>query len=207
MELFKRCMLALLRSLYGVKVYGLEHYAQAGDRVLIVANHTSFLDAVLLAAFLPHKLTFAIHTQVARRRWLRPVLKLVDVFPMDPTNPFSVKSLVKYIRQDRRAIFPEAASLSGSLKDLPGAGAHRRQIGGHGTGAHQVRNIPRSRACAGRYGCAGSRRSLTILPPRHIRVADAVRGRARRNQAGRELSHDRNDVRHQRLPHAVPGTA
>ena len=72
MELFKRCMRVVALAVR-CQVYGLEHYAQAGDRVLIVANHTSFLDAVLLAAFLPHKLTFAIHTQVARRRWLRPV--------------------------------------------------------------------------------------------------------------------------------------
>ena len=38
----------VLRLAYDVRVTGLEHYAQAGQRVLIVANHTSFLDAALL---------------------------------------------------------------------------------------------------------------------------------------------------------------
>ncbi len=192
MELFKRCMRALLRWLYGVKVYGLEHYVQAGDRVLIVANHTSFLDAVLLAAFLPHKLTFAIHTQVARRRWLRPVLKLVDVFPMDPTNPFSVKSLVKYIRQDRRAvIFPEGRiTVTGSLMKIyqgPGLIADKSEATVLPVRIEGAQYTPFSRM-RGRVRLRWFPPiTLTILPPRRIRVADAVRGRARRNQAGREL--------------------
>ncbi|MBI3799495.1 MAG: 1-acyl-sn-glycerol-3-phosphate acyltransferase [Deltaproteobacteria bacterium] len=43
----------VLILLYRVQIHGLEHYYQAGNRVLIIANHTSFLDAVLLAVFLP----------------------------------------------------------------------------------------------------------------------------------------------------------
>jgi len=50
----------LLKTLYRVEVSGLEHLHDAGDRVLVVANHTSFLDAPLLAAFLPGELAFAI---------------------------------------------------------------------------------------------------------------------------------------------------
>ena len=41
---------AALRLAYAVRVTGLEHYVEAGPRVLIVANHTSFLDAALLDA-------------------------------------------------------------------------------------------------------------------------------------------------------------
>ena len=51
---------SVLKLLYRVRVTGLEHYAQAGQRVLIVANHTSFLDAALLAAFIPDRLTDAV---------------------------------------------------------------------------------------------------------------------------------------------------
>ena len=68
----------VLRLAYGVRVTGLEHYAQAGKRVLIVANHTSFLDAALLAVFLPDRLTFAINTEISKRWWIRPLLKIVD---------------------------------------------------------------------------------------------------------------------------------
>ena len=57
----------LLRLLYRVEIKGLDNYRQAGKRVLIVANHTSFLDAVLLASFLPERLSFAINTQISQR--------------------------------------------------------------------------------------------------------------------------------------------
>ena len=88
--------------------HGLEHYEQAGPRVLIVANHASFLDAALLAAFLPDRLTFAINTEIAKRWWMKPLLNIVDAFPLNPTNPYSLKSLIRYIEQDKRAaIFPE----------------------------------------------------------------------------------------------------
>ena len=83
----------VLRLAYGVRVTGLEHYAAAGRRVLIVANHTSFLDAALLAAFLPDRLTFAVNTEIAKRWWMKPLLSIVDAFPLNPTNPYSLKSL------------------------------------------------------------------------------------------------------------------
>ncbi len=48
----------ILKTLYRVEIKGLEHYQAAGERVVIIANHTSFLDAALLSSFLPDKLTF-----------------------------------------------------------------------------------------------------------------------------------------------------
>src|SRR5690349_13575532 len=107
-ELVRGLLRGLLRVVYRVRVLGLENYAQAGNRVLVVANHTSFLDALLLAVFLPDRLTFAVNTGISKRWWLRPILFVIDAFPLDPTNPYSIKSLIKYIAQDNRAaIFPE----------------------------------------------------------------------------------------------------
>lgn len=99
---------AVLKLLYRVRVHGMEHYHAAGDRVLIVANHVSLLDGVLLYAWLPETPTFAINTRIASRPLFRPFLRFVDLFTMDPTNPLSVKSMVKFLRTDRKAvIFPE----------------------------------------------------------------------------------------------------
>jgi acyl-[acyl-carrier-protein]-phospholipid O-acyltransferase/long-chain-fatty-acid--[acyl-carrier-protein] ligase len=86
-EVGRRLLRGALRVLYRVRVTGLENYASAGQRVLIIANHTSFLDAVLLAAFMPDRLTFAINTEIAKRWWVRPCLTIVDTLPLDPTNP------------------------------------------------------------------------------------------------------------------------
>ena len=54
-----------LTRLYNVDVRGLEHYQAAGERVLVVANHTTYLDTLLLYAFMPERLTFAVYTHVS----------------------------------------------------------------------------------------------------------------------------------------------
>ena len=101
-QLLKTAIRFVLILLYRVQTHGLEHYYQAGNRVLIIANHTSFLDAVLLAVFLPERVTFTVDTQIARLWWVRLGLALVDFFPMDPSNPLAVKSLIQYLSQNRK---------------------------------------------------------------------------------------------------------
>ena len=120
MQFLRTVIRFILTILYRVKVDGLEHYHQAGNRVLIVANHTSFLDAVLLAVFLPERVTFTVDTQIANVWWVRVGLALVDFFPMDPSNPLAVKSLIQYLVQDRKAVvFPEGRiTVTGSLMKI-----------------------------------------------------------------------------------------
>ncbi|MFT7087491.1 MAG: acyl-[acyl-carrier-protein]-phospholipid O-acyltransferase, partial [Rickettsiales bacterium] len=60
----------ILRKLYKVEIEGLENYQKAGDRVLIIANHLSFLDALLIAIFLPEKPMFAVNTYIAEKWWI-----------------------------------------------------------------------------------------------------------------------------------------
>ena len=67
----------------GVQVHGLENYKAAGDRVVIVANHQSYLDACLIAAYLPDSPTFAIHTAQAAKWYFKPFLAAVETFPVD----------------------------------------------------------------------------------------------------------------------------
>ncbi|MCK5898167.1 MAG: 1-acyl-sn-glycerol-3-phosphate acyltransferase, partial [Methylococcales bacterium] len=107
-SLVKKILTALLRIIYRVEVHGLENYHQAGDRVLIVANHSSFLDPLLLGVFLPDKITFAINTQISQLWWLKPFLWLSNVFPMDPTHPLSLKNLIQHLKTNTKTvIFPE----------------------------------------------------------------------------------------------------
>lgn len=179
----------LLRLCYRIEVSGLEHFHAAGRRVLVVANHTSFLDAVLLAAFLPDDLTFAIDTHVAQRWWVRPFLRLVQSFPMDPTSPYSSRALIRYLEQDRKAvIFPEGRitvtgalmkiySGTGMIADKSGAVVLPVRIDGAQytpfsrlRGRVRLRWFPRIR--------------LTILPPTRLALPETLRGRARRQKAG-----------------------
>ncbi len=52
----------MLRLVYRVEVHGLEHAHAAMPRAVIAANHASFLDGLLLGAFLPGRPVFAVDT-------------------------------------------------------------------------------------------------------------------------------------------------
>lgn len=87
---------------------------------MILANHTSFLDAVLLAVFLPDRLTFAIDPRISRLWWVRAVLGFVDVLRIDPTQPLATRTLIKVLQEDRKvAVFPEGRiTVTGSLMKI-----------------------------------------------------------------------------------------
>ncbi len=107
----------LLTLLYRVEVKGLENYYAAGERVMIIANHTSFLDGALLAAFLPEKITFVVNTNAAKAWWIRLFLTMVDAYVLDPLNPMQAKSLIEFMRKGKKcAIFPEGRiTVTGAL--------------------------------------------------------------------------------------------
>lgn len=113
----------ILNSIYDIKVKGLENYQKAPKKTLIIANNNSFLDPLLIAAFLPDDITFVVDSNIAKRFWVRQFLKLVNHFPVDPTNPMAVKTIIDEIKRGRRVvIFPEGRiSTTGSLmKIYPG---------------------------------------------------------------------------------------
>lgn len=183
----------LLSLLYRVKVIGLENYHQAGDRVLIVANHTSFLDPLLLGVFLPDDITFAINTQISQRWWLRPFLRLSKVFPMDPTHPLSLKALIHHLQNDTKTvIFPEGRiTVTGSMMkiydgtgmvaDKSGATILPIRIdGAQYTPLSKLKNIVRLRWFPPI--------TIHILPPTRIDTHGEFTGKARRKHSGHILS-------------------
>lgn len=193
MLMLKRLAAVVLKRLYRVQVLGLEHYHAAGSRVLIVANHTSYLDAVLLTVFLPGRITFAIHTKMAQAWWVRPFLPFVDFFPMDPANALSTKAFIRWLKEDHCAvIFPEGRiTVTGSLMKIyegPGLIADRsdavllpvRIEGAQYSLFSRLRGRVRLRWFP--------RITLHFLPPQRMQIDSRVRGRARRTLAGQKLA-------------------
>ena len=108
-EVYRALLRWYFRHFHHVQVHGLENYKAAGDRVVIVANHQSYLDACLIAACLPDSPTFAIHSAQAAKWYFKPFLAAVETFPVDVQSPYSVKRMVEAVRDHGRKlmIFPE----------------------------------------------------------------------------------------------------
>lgn len=53
-----------------IRINGLENVQKAGDRCIYIANHVSFVDAAIMAAYLPGNPTFAVNLG-ASKRWRR----------------------------------------------------------------------------------------------------------------------------------------
>ena len=190
--LIKAFLISVLKLFYRVEVRGLDNYAKAGNRAVVVVNHVSFLDAVLLAVYLPVKPMFAINTHIAKAWWVSPFLRLVDAFPLDPTNPMATKSLIKAVSEDRHCvIFPEGRlTVTGALMKVhegPGMVADKsgaelipiRIDGAQYTPFSRLRGKVRIRMFP--------KITMTILPPRKFEVPEDLVGRARRQAVGAKL--------------------
>ncbi|MBI1424482.1 MAG: AMP-binding protein [Gammaproteobacteria bacterium] len=197
--MFKLLVRSILSLFYRVEVKGLEHYRAAGKRVLIVANHTSFLDGLLLGSFLPDRISFAINTQISRLWFSRLIKPFVNLFVMDPTNPLSLKSLIRYMQQDCKVvIFPEGRiTVTGALMKIyngPGLVADRSEATVLPVRIDGAQYTPFSRL-RGRVRLRWFPKiTLTILPAQKIRAPENIRGRARRKYAGQALTHIMTDM-------------
>ncbi|WNR45916.1 AMP-binding protein [Paenibacillus roseipurpureus] len=109
----------LVLRLFKVKVTGLEKLDLTGKSVLI-PNHVSFIDAVLLAFILPKNVAFVVNTNMAKRfAW---VLLLREHIPVDPTSPYAVRTMLRTIQNGTPlVIFPEGRiSTTGGMMKLYG---------------------------------------------------------------------------------------
>ena len=188
----KSMMQVVLKTLYKVEVHGIENIKKAGPRAVIVSNHVSFLDAPVLAAFLPGKPMFAVNSFVANWFWVRPFLKMVDAFPLDPTNPFSLKGLIKEVEKDKHCvIFPEGRlTETGALMkiyDGPGMIADKSGAMVLPVRLDGVQHTPFCRLKGKVPLRTFPKITMTILEPRKFEVPEEIKGRARRKAAGRQL--------------------
>lgn len=103
-----------LRLFYRVAVHG---ELPRAERMLIIANHESFLDAVLLWAFLPVSPTYLVHSTIASKWYFRFFLSAVRYAVIDTTKPIALKAMVALVESGEPVvIFPEGRiTVTGSL--------------------------------------------------------------------------------------------
>ncbi|MGB1801076.1 MAG: 1-acyl-sn-glycerol-3-phosphate acyltransferase [Gammaproteobacteria bacterium] len=181
-----------MRLLYRVEVSGMENYEKSGERVLIIANHTSLLDGILLYAWLPETPVFAINTDIAAKKIFKPFLAFVRLFEMDAVNPISIKSVIKFIKEDHKVvIFPEGRiTVTGTQMKIyegPGLIADKSDatilpitIDGaqystfsYMKGRGFVRCFPKIK--------------ILVLPPEKISIPEEIKGHARRKHAAMKM--------------------
>lgn len=188
----KLLLKTLFRLLFRVSISGTMPSRQAGQRLLIVANHESFLDGMLLGLFLPLEPVFVVNTEIAKQPLFKPILALVDYLAVDPTNPLAMRRVVKLLESGRPVvIFPEGriTTTGGLMKvyDGPAFAAAR-------TGATilPVRIDGASRTYFSRV--SGNypksllpRLTLSIQPPVSIPPLLGLTAKARRKEAGEHM--------------------
>lgn len=69
-----------------------------------VANHVSFLDPVLLFAFLPGDPVFALNGHLYRNRLIRFLMRTADIMPFNPIEPGDIKELIAKVDGGRLCV-------------------------------------------------------------------------------------------------------
>ncbi len=190
--LFKDVIRGTLKLLYRVEVHGADNMPAPGERAVVVVNHLSFLDGLILGAFLPGKPTFAINTHIARSLLIRPFLKLFRSFPVDPTNPMAAKAMVKAVKEGQTlVIFPEGRiTRTGALMkvfDGPGMVADKADAPLIPVRLDGPQYSPFSRMKGKVRQRWFPKVTLTVLPPRRFTIEGEMSARQRRAIAGRRL--------------------
>jgi len=192
MQPLKTALRWLLTLVFRVRVRGLEHLAGLEGPVLVVANHVSFIDALLLGAFLPGTYTFAVDSQRARVWWMRPLRRWARLLPMDPTDPLSLKDFIRHLQAGRDAvIFPEGRiTVTASLMKIYDGAALAADKAGAWVVPVRIQGIERS--LFSRLGGLMPRRwfpsvRLKVLPPCRLSPGPGLKGHARRAQVGARL--------------------
>ncbi|MHB1334293.1 MAG: bifunctional acyl-ACP--phospholipid O-acyltransferase/long-chain-fatty-acid--ACP ligase [Sulfuriferula sp.] len=181
----------LCRILFRVEIRGGVNLPETG-KLLVIANHESFLDGLLLGLFLPVRATFVVHTTVLSNPVFRWLLSRVPHLAVDPTSPLAMKKVIRLLEAGEPVvIFPEGRiTMTGSLMkvyDGPGFVAAK-------TGATilPVRLDGAARSYFSRLSGNHPRSifpkiTLSILPATVIPMPDAPSAKLRRRMAGEAM--------------------
>lgn len=73
-------------------------------RGVYVSNHVSYLDPILLFAFLPGNPVFALNGHLYRNKLIRLLMKTADVVCFNPIEPSDIKGLIAKVSENRLCV-------------------------------------------------------------------------------------------------------
>ncbi|MCZ7642868.1 MAG: acyl-[ACP]--phospholipid O-acyltransferase [Pseudorhodoplanes sp.] len=110
-------VLILFRAIFRTEVKGLENLHNLPPNSIIALNHVSFLDAGIAMGLLGIDPIFAVDTNMAKKWWVRPFVRMTRALPIDPFKPMATRTLIHAVQQGNTLIiFPEGRlTVTGSL--------------------------------------------------------------------------------------------
>jgi acyl-[acyl-carrier-protein]-phospholipid O-acyltransferase/long-chain-fatty-acid--[acyl-carrier-protein] ligase len=92
-------VLVLTRAVYRIRTIGAENLPAEGG-ALLVSNHVTWVDALLLTALTPRRIRFLMDRQISKRRFLRHLFRLMKVIPISAADsPHAIAASLKTARQ------------------------------------------------------------------------------------------------------------
>jgi acyl-[acyl-carrier-protein]-phospholipid O-acyltransferase/long-chain-fatty-acid--[acyl-carrier-protein] ligase len=175
------------------------------ERLLIVANHESFIDGLLLGLFLPINPVFVVHTTIAQNPWFKLVLMFVDYLTVDPTSPMAMKKVIKLVESGRPVvIFPEGRiTTTGSLMKVYDGPAFVAAKTGATIVPIRIDGATRSyfSRMSGRYPRnLFPKLSMTIMPKTRLQMSETGPAKVRRKKAGEGMRKIMQDMIFQSHP-------
>jgi acyl-[acyl-carrier-protein]-phospholipid O-acyltransferase/long-chain-fatty-acid--[acyl-carrier-protein] ligase len=99
-DFFVRFTLWLLtHTLYRIRVVGGENIPIRGP-ALLVSNHVSFVDALLIGASMQRFIRFMLHREYYEIRWLNGIFRLMKVIPVSATNRRDIIGALRRARKE-----------------------------------------------------------------------------------------------------------
>lgn len=108
----------LVFNLFRLRVVGT--FPDTCKHTIIIANHQSFLDGLILGLILPVSPVFIVNTEAAKSPLARFFLSLGEYLVLDPSNPMAIKTIIRLVESGRPVvIFPEGRiTTTGSLMKI-----------------------------------------------------------------------------------------
>ena len=186
--MFKTLLRIVLKAVFRVKLIG-DVSTFVNPRTLVVANHESFLDGLLLGLMMPVDAIFVVHSQVANHPFMGPLLRFIPHLAVDSTSPLAIKQIVKLVETGQPVvIFPEGRiTKTGSLmKVYDGAAFVAAKTGAT---VVPVRIDGAARSYFGRLAGVYPRKvfpkvTIAIQPRRTIPMPDLPSAKLRRRRSG-----------------------
>jgi len=186
--MFRIILRFLLKVLFRVELRG-DTSVFFNHRTLVVANHESFLDGLLLGLSMPVDAVYVVHKQVAEHPFFRVLLRFVPHLAVESTSPLAIKQIVKLVETGQPVvIFPEGRiTRTGSLMKVYDGAAFVAAKTGATIVPVRIDGAARSYfgRLAGIYPLkAFPKVSIAIQPRRTIPMPDLPSAKQRRRRAG-----------------------